>query len=155
MKKNWRVFSDSSDLGFCVKMFLRAAKAISSAVTAAGSMVFLLFFVGVHADANGAGRRSPCQLSLMGFARAQTVFSTSLAERVIFEASGGSRDLMASVPNMVLPSAPVYTVLVMAALGAGEDTSTRRDFFNVLGIDPTLTSENLIEIAGDLIKGFS
>lgn len=120
-----------------------------------GFRVSVLFYAlllaghSAYAQERGAGYRSPCQLNLLGFTRAETVFSQSLMETLISRNTKQSTDL-SSIPNIVLPSAPVVNALVMAALGAGEDTQTRDQFLAVLGIPPATTFENLSETAASL-----
>lgn len=70
-------------------------------------------------------------------------------ETLISRNTKQSTDL-SPIPNVVLPSAPVVNALVMAALGAGEDTETRRQFLTVLGIPQSTTFENISETAASL-----
>lgn len=107
---------------------------------------YVLLFAGHSAVAQERGaagsRKSPCQLNLLGFTRAETAFSTALVTQLV-----GSGQ---TIPNIVLPSAPVVSAILMAGLGAAEDTPTKMEILQALGIDPTVTFETLAETAASL-----
>jgi serine protease inhibitor len=155
MNKIFMVSDESLKLGVGFRNISAAVKAKASIVSSVQLIVSVLFcaflLAGHSADAQerGAGSRSPCQLNLLGFTRAETAFSQALMETLIARYSKQSTGL-SQIPNIVLPSAPVVNALVMAALGAGEDTQTRDQFLTVLGIPPTTTFENLSEAAAAL-----
>lgn len=157
VNKMFRVSDESLRLGVGFRKNSTAVKttAMASTVPSAQVIVSFIFYglllVGYSAGAQerGAGSRSPCQLNLLGFTRAETVFSQALMETLISRNTKQSTDL-SPIPNVVLPSAPVVNALVMAALGAGEDTETRRQFLTVLGIPQSTTFENISETAASL-----
>ncbi|MBK7842511.1 MAG: serpin family protein [Bdellovibrionales bacterium] len=130
---------------------MKLASWVTSAQMVLSVLLCCPFLAGYSAGAQdrGVGRRSPCQLNLIGFAQAETVFSHALMENLILRNSNQGTDL-SQVPNIVLPSAPIVNAIVMAALGAGEDTQTREQMFTVLGIPPTTTFENLSDTAAAL-----
>ncbi|MBK9037638.1 MAG: serpin family protein [Bdellovibrionales bacterium] len=162
MNKMFRVSDGSPKLGVDFRNISTAAKVKAKTMAKAStvpsvqmivSVLFCALLLAGHsagAQERGAGSRSPCQLNLLGFTRAETVFSQALMERLIFSNFQKGSDVN-QVPNIVLPSAPVVNAMVMAALGAGEDTQTRDQFLTVLGIPSTTTFENLSETTAALI----